>query len=91
MIRTASNRVLSYTGTVHWATIEGGRAACGARTHQGWRVETVATVTCKRCIAGFGVDEPGHVHVDREWRDESIVQRELERAVRQAARRAAQV
>jgi hypothetical protein len=47
---------------------------------------TTATVTCKRCIARFGADEPGHLHMEVDTRDENIIRREQERAARRAAR-----
>lgn len=85
MTRTLNNRLLSHTGTVHWAT--DGRPACSpVATHSSWLVNTTATVTCKRCIAAFGADEPGHVHFDVDTRDPHIIRREQERAARQAAR-----
>jgi hypothetical protein len=87
MTRTATNRVKNWNGTVHY-TAEDGAPACGAiATHSSWLVPTVATVTCARCIAKCGHDEPGHVD-PMPAVDTHVARRTAERAARQAAREA---
>lgn len=87
-VRTLENRVVSYTGTVHYA--ENGRPACSThvQTANSWLTSTRATVTCKRCIAEFGADEPGHeVETVAYFPDEHAERRAAERAARRTGRR----
>lgn len=85
MVRTVSNRIKNHTGTVHYADLAG-NVACGhVATHRKWLAPSVATVTCARCIAQFGADEPGHVDpvIDH---NPHATRRAAERAARRAER-----
>lgn len=78
-VRTAENRLKNWTGTVHYAI--DGRPACGPlQTHESYLAPSVATVTCARCIAKLGADEPGHV--DPPIVQEHVARRAAERAER---------
>lgn len=82
-IRSPQNRLKNWNGTVHYA--DNGTPACGpVLTHSTWLSPSVATVTCARCIAKFGADEPGHE--DAPVVDENVARRAAERAARQATR-----
>ncbi len=93
MTRTPTNRIKNWTGTVHYsATVYAGRCAimkpaCGSagKTAAEWMVPSIATVTCERCIAMFGSDEPGYVDPAPAV-DENVARRAAERAARRAAR-----
>jgi hypothetical protein len=84
-IRSIENRVQLWNGTVHYA--EAGRPACGAaqQTASSWMNPTLATVTCERCIAQFGADEPGHEDPAPAV-DEHVARRAEERAARRLER-----
>jgi hypothetical protein len=81
-VRTPQNRLKNHTGTVHWA--ENGNPACGRlATHGSWLRQSVATVTCKNCIALYGEDDPGHVDpVTPYYADEHAQRRAIERDAR---------
>jgi hypothetical protein len=81
MTRSPENRLKNWNGTVHYAT--GGRPVA---TGDGWLVPSVATVTCKRCIARYGAGEAGHE--DAPVVNPNIARRAAERAARQARRNA---
>jgi hypothetical protein len=79
------NRTKNYTGVVHYADTFG-RPACGTPVSGGWNRPSVATVTCKKCEAQVGLDDPGHTDPEPVYGDEHAQRRAAERAVRQAAR-----
>lgn len=92
--RNPTDRIRNWTGTVHYSrSVRVGRCivlspACGpVATASSWLYPSVATVTCERCIALRGADEPGHVDVPLV--NEHVARREAERAARRAARAAA--
>lgn len=86
-VRTLENRVVNWTGTVHYAAIDGGGPCCSVATHKSWMRFTRATVTCKRCIAMYGEDEQGHEVEETTYGDEHVARRAAERAERQRLRR----
>lgn len=82
-----TERLRNWNGTVHYAA--NGTPACGpVATHRSWLAPSVATVTCERCIARFGADEPGKVDPTFDLYPEATA-RAAERAARRAARDAA--
>lgn len=84
-IRSPENRLANWNGTVHYADSDG-RTACGLiGTHASWLRPTTATVTCQRCIARCGEDEPGH-ELEPAPADEHVARRAAERAARREAR-----
>ncbi len=86
--RDKENRIVTYTGTVHWSRnpYDDMQPACGATVRGGWQRHTLATVTCKRCIAQYGYDATDGIPVEEDTRDPNIVRREQERAARQLLR-----
>lgn len=87
-MRDPQNRTKSYTGTVHFAHANGRPACSPVRTHAGWLLPTIEDVTCLRCIAIFGADEPTDLRDPAPARDPHVVRREQERAARRRARNA---
>lgn len=82
-IRSSQNRLKNWNGTVHYA--DNGQPACGpVITASSWLAPSVASVTCARCIAKYGEDEPGHT--DPEVVDENVARRAAERAARRRTR-----
>lgn len=90
-MRTRENRIMAWTGTIHFAT-EAGHPACGVSNshYSRW---SVGDVTCRRCIAQFGADEqtgqtdPQPLPYDDDGAGHAA-RRAAERAARRAAREA---
>lgn len=83
-VRNPANRIKNYTGTVHYAAH--GKPLCGTRVYAYWQ-HSIATVTCSRCIAAYGLDTPGQSDpVPDYYADDHARRRAAERAARQEAR-----
>ncbi len=84
--RDKENRIVTYTGTVHWSRnpYDDMQPACGATVRGGWQRHTLATVTCKRCIAQYGYDATEGIPVESGpvYADEHAERRSAIRAAR---------